>query len=152
MFVRLRDRIPTLTKWLGLAVILIVAGYFIDANRDSVWQQLRPLVTRQGEKITELYFTDYDSLPKTPSVGRRYAVTFTIVNHEGENMVYQYQAIVTENGKSRRLDPQSVAVADGQAAQLQASFSVSQPYVNDEIAIDLLNTNQSIRYKVFSLK
>ncbi len=152
MFINLPGRALRLTIWSSLAFGLIVSAYFVNANRDWVWRQVHPFVTRQREKITELYFTDYNSLPKTPNVNSQYTVNFTIVNHEGEKRVYQYQEVITENGISREFDPQSVAVNDDQSVQLQIKFSLLQPYVHDVITINLLNTDQSIRFSAFSLK
>lgn len=131
-------------------MILVVAAYFLYSYRDMLWERLQPFVTKQDEAVTELYFTDYESLLKKLNVNTKYGIDFTIVNHEGKREVYEYQATVTENTDSRKLPLHTIELDDGQSAQLQIQFIPHQMYAREKVTIALPAKGQSIEYSAMT--
>ena len=48
---------------------------------------------KQKESFTELYFTDFDALPKNMLIDKTYNVSFTIVSHEIKTKNYNVEII-----------------------------------------------------------
>jgi hypothetical protein len=56
----------------------------------------------QPERLTELYFTDYNQLPKSLVAGSTEKVTFTVRNLEHQTTTYHYKLIATSEAQAEQ--------------------------------------------------
>lgn len=105
--------------------------------------------SRQAEPLSELYFTDYNALPKRITAGKQYQASFTVANHEGRARSYLYREVLVENGKPRSFPPVSFQLANGASAPQLFYFNALKPGDSVEVIITI-NANQSIHYKAQS--
>lgn len=135
---------------IAVALLIVITSIVYLKDRTSVNNTLHLATTHQPTQFSELYFTDYSSLPKTIKVDKIYAVPFTITNHEGKSFSYSYQATVTEKGKTLALPVKQVSVANGAATHQSVSFSARNRNDLVEVDIRLLGPNLQIHYKALS--
>ena len=103
--------------------------------------------SRQPEPLSELYFTNYSSLPKTINVGKLYQGAFTMVNREGHLATYSYQEVLIENNKIRTFSPVTFVLGDGSSTIRPFYFSALKAGDTVEVVITT-STQQTIHYKV----
>jgi uncharacterized membrane protein len=102
----------------------------------------------EPERLTELYFTDPNHLPKTYAPGQTQTVKFTVHNLEYRTTNYQYRIIETsQDGK------QSQQLAGGEFTLPQNGYqkpAVNIPTVdlgaNVKVEVRLVSQNESIDY------
>lgn len=146
----LSKRIHTYSKWAAISITLLFAAYFLITDDDLLGRGASYFFPPPQEGVTELYFTNYEALPKRLNVGKQYIVEFEIANHEGRKEVYTYQATIAEDQSVRDLPPQQVELEDGQSAKLRVIFTPSVLYTRDEVDIRLLDRDQSIQFSASS--
>lgn len=81
----------------ALVTFLLMIGSTLVLQREAVIAQLNdwkflPL----QENLTELYFNDYDTLPRTITTAQNHTVAFTIRNIENQKTQYNYSIIQQE--------------------------------------------------------
>jgi len=132
------------------ALITLLAGLVILGllifNYGAVSEALSPYFTRKPERLTELFFTDYGSLPKFMDAGHRYQFDFTVVNHENQNHTYLYRVTAIEDTQSTILTSGQISVKDGASAKKEIFFTPTLPGKKDKIIVDLLDKNQRITF------
>ena len=104
--------------------------------------------THQPERLTELYFRNYNAIPKHVTAGTTFSIPFSVVNHEARAMVYHYQIWQNVNGLSTLLSDGTVSLEDGQTGQAEVKFSPVRPGTTYQIAIKLLLVNQEISVRL----
>lgn len=96
----------------ALIFLVIIQQKNIVSTLDSWGVLPRP------ERLSELYFTDYDRLPTTYTADEPYVVEFAIRNLEHQTTNYQYRVVQTgENGSN----PQQLA-----AGQLRLDHDIAR--------------------------
>jgi hypothetical protein len=109
-----------------------------DARRNLVLA-----TSRQPEHITELYFTDHTSLPKTFRPHSEQAFSFTLHNLEGRETSYTYQIHVN----SQPYGPLTqVTLADGETRVITQYVAINDKSTRAEVEVSLVDPPQSIHY------
>ena len=133
-------------KWPFVFLAIIFSCFLLITHFSSVSQAIEPYITKQPERLTELYFTDYDSLPKTVEAGKSYPVDFAIANHEGRDETYEYIVTVIEDSTVRTASTETVELATGELARFQYTFKPEKAGKKYEVVIGLQNNGQHINY------
>ncbi|MDO8736777.1 MAG: DUF1616 domain-containing protein [Thermoleophilia bacterium] len=133
-----------------LSVAVIVLCIFFYAS-GSVPGFLSPFVSKQSEQFTELYFTDYEEMPKFVEVGRSYPVGFTIVNHENRGEAYEYRATAVEGSLATVLETASLYLNNEEKAERQIVFTPSKTGEKSKLVIELVDRNQEITFTMQSI-
>jgi len=132
---------------LSIAVIAVIAigGIFhAPINRQMHRWKLLP----EPERLTELYFTNPNKLPKTYTPGQPQEVSFTVHNLEYRSMNYRYQ--ITQSSQDGQQSQVMNTGAFSLGHDLYHTAAVNIPTVNlgDNVKVEvkLINTNESIDY------
>lgn len=94
--------VPKRTIWLSIAILalaIVTVGY---VQRQAIYDQIYDwkLIPRP-ERLTELYFTDHTTLPKTYTPGETQKVKLTVHNLEYRDTEYTYEiTMADENGEN----------------------------------------------------
>lgn len=132
-----------------IAIIgLILTGGLLTLS-PRVRGALNKAVTHQPESFTELYFEDYDRLPKTGlKLAQTYGFNFVIVNREGRPQLYTYQITQADDaGSDIRQATGTVALSDGETAVLPAAMIAGVIDRPVTVTITLLGSEQSIHFR-----
>jgi hypothetical protein len=131
---------------LGSILIIIVLAVVYHGAIDR--QMRRWKLLPEPEKLTELYFTNPNSLPSKYTPGQVQTVSFTTHNLEYANTSYKY--VITENDSSSN---KSVNLASGNFRlplngyeKKSVSISTVDLGQNVNVKVDLVNQNESIDY------
>ena len=128
-----------------LLAALVILGLVIF-NHGAVSEALSPYFTQKPAQFTELYFTDYGSLPKFMDAGHKYPFDFTVVNHESQSHTYLYRVTAIEDARSTILTSGQISLDDGASAKKKVFFTPAKPGAKDEIIVELLDKNQRITF------
>ena len=132
----------------ALACLFLVATTFalMDSPNQKIHDFFRTSFTHQPEKLTELYFTNVTSLPKTYKAATVVPLDFTIHNLEHADLTYHYQLVVLDaHGTVLQSNPiQTTVVANGQTVQFHANFRPVASTTRQEVIIALTDQQQSI--------
>lgn len=132
-----------------LLAAVIVLWIFVDTS-GSISEFFAPYLTEESDKATELYFTDYESMPKFVDVGKRYPIEFTIVNRERRDQRYTYRVTITENNETSVLTTDTVDIKDGEQAEEQIFFTTTKPGAKEKIVVELSNRSERITFSTQS--
>jgi glycosyltransferase involved in cell wall biosynthesis len=142
-----RDRTVRIAAWSTLALLLALGAWLIAFHGGAIRDYSSFLLTRKTGDFTELYFTDYPSLPKILDPGREYEIGFTIVNHEGGARDYEYRAVIIEDEITNYMPVSEVRLAEGEEAQLAVRFTPTERFADVTVEIQLLGRDQLLRYR-----
>jgi hypothetical protein len=129
----------------ALAVLACLAELVLPALFAN--KSLHLATSVQNERITELYFVDHTSLPKTVPVDKPTQVSFHIQNEQGTDEIYYPRVTVFVDGVAHQLPQRALAVADGQGKDVPVTFQPATPGQNLEIVIDLPAQGESIHFR-----
>jgi len=126
-----------------LAVVLLVGGLL---TQSGFRHQVLLSISRRTTPFTELYFTDYEDLPKALPAGGAETIGFTIANHMGEDSIYDVVVTAAASGGVTTVGRMQLAVRNGDSAVESAEFvpSASGTY---EVVVQLVGIEQ-IHYVV----
>lgn len=90
---------PRKIAYLLIAVCCLVGvGGALFAYRAPIAKQLSDWrLLPEPERVTELFFTDYSTLPKSFTAGSHHTVAFTVRNLEHQKTVYHYKVIAASD-------------------------------------------------------
>src|SRR4051794_39427500 len=90
---------------IGIVAIFIFsfAAAFV-ALQPSTARAWRMATTKLPEPYTELYFTDYGTLPPKISVDEPYVIHYRFTNHENHPVTYQYRIVLTQGDSAKQLE------------------------------------------------
>lgn len=131
-----------------LALVLLLA--LIPNFGKDTSSSFSTATSHQTEKFTELYFDDYESLPKDLLEGELYSGQFIIVNHEGTTKIYSYEVMVYENTKMVSNTLKKVTVGYRDIQKVNFTYSVESPNRPVKVVIHLLDQDQEIRMRAHS--
>ena len=134
----------------GIAVELVAIIYIFLISNASIANAITLATTHQPERVTELYFTDYQSIPKKVAAGTTNLVSFTVVNHESRPVNYHYEAWITINGQASMLTSGTVSLKDAQNAATIVRFQPTVAGETYQLAIKLTNVHQEINVRIQS--
>ncbi len=127
-----------------IAIVGLAAIFHAPINRQMHRWKLLP----EPERLTELYFTNPNSLPKTYVPGQSQPVSFTVHNLEYRHTNYKYQITETSQDGTK-----SQQLADGAFSLEQNEYhktTVNIPIVDlgpaVKVEVRLVNVNESIDY------
>lgn len=102
----------------------------------------------EPERLTELYFTDPNNLPKSYTPGQPQAVKFTVHNLEYRTTHYRYK--ITETSQDGM---QSQQLADGSFTMTQNSYHKTSVNISTadlgssvKVEVELVNVKENIDY------
>jgi len=137
-------------KWIYLFLAVAIPAILALALFSLASGSIDPYITKQQEKFTELFFTDYDSLPKIVDAGKSLPVDFAIVNHEGHDETYSYSVTIIEDSVSAMAATETLELQSEGLAQRQFIFTPAKAGKKYEIVIELLDRSQRIKYSTQS--
>lgn len=135
--------------WAIGIVVLIVVVALVTGYRHQIDNQLRSWkVLPEPEKLTELYFTDPNSLPTKYVPGQTQDVKFTVHNIEYQTETYHY--IIYESNESGSQTQQLVSSAFvlGQNQYKNEAVSIPTADLGSRVKVEvyLSNVNESVDY------
>ncbi|RJQ32847.1 MAG: hypothetical protein C4562_02190 [Actinobacteria bacterium] len=143
-----RNLINVKFLFISLTVLALSASFIVLVQgNNSAAQALKLMVTKQPERLTELFFTDYALVPKKLKAKRRYKVDFSVTNREYRKQNYTYVAVMIENNFERGLVSGSFKLANNESVVKEVRFRPTKPKANIKIIIKLINKNQQISFK-----
>jgi hypothetical protein len=138
-----------------VALVLIaavgLAGLTAFAWRSpAVRKQITESVARQPTPYTELYFTDHTNLPSFLSTSHTNDFAFTIGNHEGKALSYQYQVTATSAQGTTRVGGGTVQADSGRLVNTSVSFLAPAPATQYVITVHLSGRPEMIHFAATS--
>ena len=134
----------------GITVVIISLSCVIVVPNKSIANAITMGTTHQPERVTELYFTDYNAIETQITVKKQYFIPFTVVNHEARPTTYTYETSAIEGAKSTPLSSGTLTLIDGQAGHATVNFTPTTPGTTYQISIKLTNVNQEINVRLKS--
>lgn len=130
----------------GAIIAIIALGAIFHAPIDR--QMHRWKLLPEPERLTELYFTSPNNLPKTYVPGQLQEVDFTVHNLEYRTMNYQYKITETsQDGKqSRGLTDGSFQLPQNRYEKMIVNISTVDLGPHVKVEVKLMNVNESIDY------
>ncbi|MDB5238936.1 MAG: hypothetical protein JWO00_271 [Candidatus Parcubacteria bacterium] len=151
---KVKNRNTTQNVVITILITILCVVLLLYIERDLVYAKLKDWkLVPQPEHFTELYFNNYDDLPKRSVKGFTAAFSFTIHNMEGATMTYPYKVYFEySSGRITPFVEGSITLADGESyatttthvfetTDLQGKVIVAIPTLNQEIDSILPNNN-----------
>ncbi len=141
-----------LSKYYGKIIICLFLGIiFVSLFSTLYRKQLNYILKtlnlfQQSEPLTELYFSNYTSLPHVIRKDQIITFNFTIHNLENDDMKYPYSVYLQTDNGSIEVDSNVITVRKNESATETESFSFQYPPTRTAIFVKLLNKNQSIHF------
>lgn len=129
-----------------LTVFIFLVGSFAYIKKDFVYAKMYSwrLIPRP-EVFTELYFEDYESIPKSTVINTPFTFEFTIHNLEGATTTYPYIVYFEYPfGKQVVLLRGTFTLADKEYRTIPVSHTFSASDMKGQIVVQLENRNQKI--------
>jgi hypothetical protein len=136
----------TLLLFCALVLVIIISSSWwrpAITNQLNKWKLLP-----QPEKLTELYFTQPNSLPSTYMPGESQKVNFTVHNIEYQTMTYSYK-IVEENqdgSQQQVLASNSFTLDQNQYQSVSFTGPLADMGPEAKVVVELPTVNESIDY------
>lgn len=132
---------------LAVGIIIIIglgAIFHSPINHQLSGWKLLP----EPEKLTELYFTQPNSLPKTYVPGQAQTVGFTVHNLEYQTTTYHYDIIESslDNNQTQTLTTGSFTLNQNGYKQTSVNISTADLGQRAKVEVELVNQNESIDY------
>lgn len=117
------------------AVCLVGMGGVMFVQQTAIVSQLQQWrLIAEPERLTEVYFTDYATLPKILTAGSQHKVTFTVRNLEHRATTYHYRIIgASEPGADLNLGGGTFMLQHDRTHQASADIVV--PAAESQLAI-----------------
>jgi hypothetical protein len=135
-----------LSATVALAVVLFIIFDFSGIkNQLNDWKLLP-----EPEKLTELYFTNSNSLPSSYSPGQLQTVRFTTHNLEYQTYTYRYSIVEQySNGNNvQTLQTGEFTLKQNQYKSVVANVKLVDAGNNARVTIELPSVNESIDYLI----
>lgn len=141
-------------KHRSASLILFCALILVVVISSSWW---RPAITNQlnkwkllpePEKLTELYFTQPNSLPNTYIPGQAQKVNFTVHNVEYQTMTYQYKIVEESQSGSQQqtLISGSFKLSENQYKSTSFTSPLTDMGPQAKVVVEIPTVNESIDY------
>ncbi|HVZ12632.1 MAG TPA: hypothetical protein VG965_06405 [Patescibacteria group bacterium] len=130
--------------------VLIVACFIVflllrsSSQAAQIATDLLPLP--KVEPVTELYFTDQNSLTKTVTSGSPIKFRFTVHNLEGKTTAYSYQVILVSGDVNTIIDTGKFSLIDSASKTITESTTLGSYSRGDHIIVSLPARNQQINF------
>lgn len=136
-----------ITRSRKIVSVLIAVGCLVGVlfiNQDAIIKQLRDWrLLPELERVTELYFTDYMTLPKSFAAGSHQTVSFTIHNLEHQAVTYYYRIIATpDSGAEQVLGNGTLMLAhnDSRRSKVDIVIPALKPRISVKVELYYLST------------
>ena len=129
---------------IAVAVIGLGIGFRSDIHKQLNNWKLLP----QPEKLTELYFTNPNSLPTKYSPEQTQTVSFTAHNLEYQTVDYNYKIVESSqtNNQSQTLVSGNFTLSQNGYEKKSVNITTADLGSNVKVEVDLINVNESIDY------
>lgn len=151
----LLNKLRSSTLYRSYAVLFIVAaviaGYAYTTKTkpaQGLKNSVKLATSRQPERLTELYFTDYQSIVKEATDNKPYTISFTIVNHEVQQTVYPYRVLLVSNGATTTIHEGKLTLEDTKSKDIPFDVTFDKPDTTYQVVIKLLSVNQEINVRI----
>lgn len=125
---------------------IVFVSFFVIKNNKLLSNKISRFISEKPERITELYFTNYSSIPKKLKINNVYKINFTTTNRELRNEEYAYRAFMIEDDKEQIISSKRFELLNNQSKNQQIEFMPVKPNSQIKIVIKLLNKKQQIRF------
>jgi hypothetical protein len=102
----------------------------------------------QTQNLTELYFDDYQKLPRSVSLGQSITFSFTIHNLENQDKDYPYLVYLNLDSNSRVIHRGVVHLKNGETRSLTQSVAFNSPLQFSKVIVELPDQNQNIHFLI----
>lgn len=126
---------------------VIGLGSMVLINKEVIAIQLNDWhLSPRNQDLTELYFTDYRTLPKSLKAGSAHTVTFTVHNLERKRTTYQYSLIAApENSDTKQeLGHGEITLAPERSQVITETITI--PALSERIAIKVNLAYQGVTF------
>ncbi|HLC73592.1 MAG TPA: hypothetical protein VJH20_03070 [Candidatus Nanoarchaeia archaeon] len=96
--------------------------------------------------FSELYFNEFESLPKSIKPSEPLEFSFTVVNIENTEMTYQYIVTFKNNDVETILDNNEFILNSGEKQTFQEQILIEEGFNMGLVSVKLLNKNQEIHF------
>lgn len=130
----------------GAVIVIIALGAAFHSPIDR--QMRRWKLLPEPERLTELYFTEPNNVPKSYTPGGMQTVKFTVHNLEYRNTTYTYQITeISQDGqKSSLLAMNSFTLEQNEYHKEAVNISTTDLGPSVKVEVKLMNVNESIDY------
>ncbi len=132
--------------YLALVCLFIGGIYLFSVHNPKVDKVLNTLnVVPKPETYTELYFEDYESLPRASVSGQNLSFNFVIHNLEGEEVTYRYKVYFAYSaGDEVTFKEGKVTVPKGSYESVNISHTFFNSDLKGKVVVELVDFNQHI--------
>lgn len=117
-------------------------------NTQSVQKSIKLATSQQAENITELYFTDYQSIIKNAETNKLYTISFSTVNHESKQMNYPYNIILVSNNVATKTENGTFKLNDSETKEIRFDVTFPKADTDYQLVIQLPTVNQEINVRI----
>lgn len=128
-------------------VILLLLLFTYRTLGSAVYEQLNKFgLMPEPERFTELYFDDYDNLPKKIIDNKTISFSFTVHNLEGMDKEYPYVIYTKKNHGETVLDIKTVSVKNNEYKTVTESYTFNEFSTEEIVFIELIEQDQKIHF------
>jgi hypothetical protein len=127
----------------GLVIGAVLISY--RAN-PAVRQDVALATTAKPDRVTELYFNNYETLPKQLAPEQKASFSFRITNHMSESATYHYEVMDVSVGTPVLVSAGEVTLSDGQGVNETVHFSLAKANQPSKIVVALQNPSEHIDF------
>ena len=136
-------------KYIAISIIIVVVSGMYH-YKDAIYLQLDgwSLIPRQ-ERFTELYFNNYNDLPKKIIKDRKKHFSFVIRNLEGETKEYPYKIYFkSQDNQIINIKEDIITLTDGEYEVIEESYAPVSKESAGGIFVELTEKQQQIHFLV----
>jgi hypothetical protein len=129
------------------ACCVVGLGVAAFVSKDAIAKQLNDwYLLPRTENLTELYFTNYRTLPASLKADTAHGLAFTIHNLEHRTTTYQYKLVATseDNSVTKTLGDGTVTLAPGDSRVEEKTVTV--PAIDERVNISVHLEYQGIAF------
>jgi hypothetical protein len=132
-----------------IIVVFFAGGVFLYQGNTALAEKILTnlKITPEPETFTELYFEDFNSLPKQSLAGHALNFTFTIHNLEGVSKYYTYVVYFEySTGEKTILKQGSIIVDNNDYRSVNVNYVFKASNLKGKVVVNLANLNQQIDF------
>lgn len=129
-----------------IILLIVVSISLLFIYRDPIAIKLFGApVTPTSENLTELYFYNYQNLPKIERMNQYINFSFLIHNLENRKMNYSYEVSLSDNTGRHVMDDKTISLENNQSRIISESFR-STTSSHAAVMVLIPKQNQSISF------
>jgi hypothetical protein len=118
-----------------------------ELYKPQIYQELKALkLLPEKEVFTELYFEDYNHLPRESITGKTASFAFTINNLEGKDFKYTYEVFMKNEYGIILIDTKTISIKNNDSQTINESYTFDRDFAQETLFVRLREKNQEIHF------